>query len=237
MIQGVIFDMDGLMLDTEKLLVRFWCEAAKEFGYPMEEKHVLSIRSLAAKYAIPKLKGYFGEDFDYSKVRNRRLQLMNDFIDKHGIEKKKGVEELLKFLKENEYKIAVATATDLERTKRYLKRVGLLEYFDKIVCASMVENGKPEPDIYIKAAQELDLPTECCMALEDSPNGILSAYQAGCIPVMVPDLDKPKEDIREILFLEKEDLLQVMEFLKIIREEELENFCCKHQNRKISCEK
>ena len=116
MIKGVIFDMDGLMLDTEKLLLRFWCEAARESGYPMEKEHVLSIRSLAAKYAIPKLKGYFGEDFDYQKVRSRRMELMNNYIEEHGIEKKKGLDELLAFLKENHYKIAVATATDLTRT-------------------------------------------------------------------------------------------------------------------------
>lgn len=231
MIQSVIFDMDGLMLDTEKLLLRFWCEAAKECGYPMEKKHVLSIRSLSAKYAIPKLKGYFGEDFDYHKVRNRRLELMNAYIEEYGVEKKKGVEDLLIFLKEKGYKTAVATATDLERTKRYLSRVDLLKYFDKIVCASMVESGKPAPDIYRKASEELELPVNECMALEDSPNGILSAYRAGCIPVMVPDLDKPQEDIREILFEEKEDLLQVIELLQELKEERLATYCCKHKLR------
>lgn len=231
MIQGVIFDMDGLLLDTEKLLLRFWCQAANEFGYPMEKEHVLSIRSLARKYAIPKLKGYFGENFDYHKVRNRRLELMNAFIDEHGIETKKGAQELLKFLKEKGYQTAVATATDLERTQRYLTQVDLLKYFDKIVCASQVENGKPAPDIYIKAAGELALLPKECIALEDSPNGILSAYRAGCIPVMVPDLDKPGENIKKLLFREKEDLLEVIELLEKVQEEELSAYCCANENR------
>lgn len=231
MIQGVIFDMDGLLLDTEKLLLRFWCQAANEFGYPMEKKHVLSIRSLARKYAIPKLKGYFGEDFDYHKVRNRRLELMNAFIDEYGIETKKGAQELLQFLKEKGYQTAVATATDLQRTQRYLTQVDLLKYFDKIVCASQVENGKPAPDIYIKAASELSLPPKECIALEDSPNGILSAYRAGCIPVMVPDLDKPGEDMKKLLFQEKEDLLEVIELLEKVQEEELSAYCCANENR------
>ena len=80
MLKGVIFDMDGLMIDTEKLLTRFWCEAANHYGYPMTKEHVLGIRSLAAKYAIPHLKGIFGEDFDYYKVRAKRIELMNEFM-------------------------------------------------------------------------------------------------------------------------------------------------------------
>lgn len=231
MIKGIIFDMDGLMLDTEKLLLRFWCEAAREFGYPMEKKHVLSIRSLAAKYAIPKLKGYFGEDFDYPKVRSRRMELMNQFIEENGIEKKKGLDELLAFLKENHYKIAVATATDLTRTQKYLKSVGIDFYFDKIICASMVENGKPAPDIYLKAAKELSLPPKECMALEDSPNGILSAYRAGCLPVMIPDLDQPGEETRNILYGKKDNLAQVIEILQNAKEEEIEHYFSLHSER------
>ena len=92
MLKGVIFDMDGLMIDTEKLLTRFWCEAANHYGYPMTKEHVLGIRSLAAKYAIPHLKGIFGEDFDYYKVRAKRIELMNEFIRQNGIEKKKGLD-------------------------------------------------------------------------------------------------------------------------------------------------
>lgn len=218
MLQGVIFDMDGLMLDTEKLLLRFWCEAAAETGYKMEKKHVLSIRSLAAKYAEPKLKEYFGENFDYHKVRARRKELMSAYIQEKGIETKKGVRELLVFLKERGIKTAVATATDLERTEKYLKSVDLLKYFDKIVCGTMVENGKPEPDIYLKAAKELKLSPESCIALEDSPNGILAAYRAGCMPVMVPDLDQPSEETKKMLFGLEEDLLKVIDFIKNMEE-------------------
>ena len=220
MLQGVIFDMDGLMLDTEKLLLRFWCEAAAEMGYTMKKKHVLSIRSLDAKYAKAKLQGYFGAEFNYQKIRARRKELMNSYIEEHGIETKQGVRELLVFLKEHGYKTSVATATDLERTQRYLKNVDLLQYFDKIVCASMVENGKPEPDIYLRAAKELELLPENCIALEDSPNGILSAYRAGCMPVMVPDLDEPSKETKKLLFGLEENLLKVIDLIKKMEEEE-----------------
>ena len=85
MLKGVIFDMDGLMLDTEKLLMRFWIESAKEYGFDMKPEHVLSIRSLAGKYAAPKLQGIFGKEFNYHSVRNRRIQLMNKFIEENGV--------------------------------------------------------------------------------------------------------------------------------------------------------
>lgn len=213
-IKGIIFDMDGLMIDTEKLLHKYWVQAANEFGYPMKIAHVLQIRSLAAKFAIPKLKAMFGEDFDYYKVRARRMELMNQHVERYGLEKKKGLDELLDYAKDNGYAMAVATATDEERTEKYLKSIKKYSYFDAIVCGPMVANGKPEPDIYLEAAKRLQLPVKQCMALEDSPNGILSAYRAGCIPIMVPDLDQPSEKTKEMLYGVVSDLTQVIPILE-----------------------
>ena len=85
MIKGVISDMDGVMLDTEKLYVRFWCEAAQFYGFPMQKEHALGIRSLARQFAVEKLKGWFGEDFDYEAVRNKRIELMNKYVAENGL--------------------------------------------------------------------------------------------------------------------------------------------------------
>ncbi|MEE1218701.1 MAG: HAD family phosphatase [Ruminococcus sp.] len=198
--KGVISDMDGVIIDTEKLYVRFWCEAANYCGYPMEKHHALSIRSLARPFAIEKLKGYFGEDFDYHKVHDKRIELMDKYIEQNGIESKPGAEKLLSWLKTNGYKVALATATSPEKAEKYLTSLGLYKYFDKIVCASMVSKGKPEPDIYLKAAEDLCLNPEECLALEDSQNGIISASSAGCKTVMVPDLDEPTKEIMPHLY-------------------------------------
>ena len=213
-IKAVIFDMDGLMIDTEKLLQRFWCEAANEFGYPMKPEHSLKIRSLSAKLAEPMLKQLVSEDFDYQKVRKRRIELMNEYIREHGVEEKEGLKELLSYLKKEKYDLAVATATDYERTKLYLSSIGVFSCFSQVVCGPMVKNGKPEPDIYQLAVQKLGYAPEECMALEDSPNGILAAYRAGVLPVMVPDLDEPLEETRNIAYQVVDNLKEVIPILE-----------------------
>lgn len=212
-IKGVISDMDGVILDTEKLYVRFWCEAANFYGYPMQRHHALSIRSMARMFVIDKLKGYFGEDFDYHAVHAKRIELMDKYIEENGIEAKQGAETLLSYLKQNGYKVALATATAPDRAKSYLERLDLLKYFDEIVCASMVEKGKPEPDIYLYAAEKLGLEPHECIALEDSQNGIKSASSAGCKTVMVPDLDGPTDEIKPLLYAVADNLTDVIKLL------------------------
>lgn len=209
MIKAVIFDMDGLLLDTEKLLVRFWIQAANEAGFPMEREHALAIRSLHRKFAVPYLQGLFGSGFDYQRIRSRRMELMSDYLAENPLELKRGAGELLKFLNESGIPAAIATSTDLERTKDYLTRVGIFECFDRIVCATMVEEGKPKPDIYLYAARELGFAPGECMALEDSPNGVRSAHAAGCVTVMVPDLTPPDEELSRLIFAKADSLGEV----------------------------
>ena len=192
--------MDGVMLDTEKLYVRFWCEAARSFGFPMEEKHALGIRSLGRPFASEKLQGWFGADFDYDAVRNRRVELMDAYVAEHGVEAKPGAEALLKWLNAAGYRVALATATPVPRATDYLKQTGLLPYFDEICSARQVAHGKPAPDIYLYAAERLGLSPAVCMALEDSQNGVRSAAAAGCKTVLIPDLDDPSDQLRGVSF-------------------------------------
>lgn len=199
-IKAVIFDLDGTVLDTEKLLVKYWCMAANEFGFPMEREHALQLRSLARKYAEPLLKEWFGAECDYMTVRNRRMELMTEHINRYGLETKQGITELLVYLGENGFKRAVATATDLTRAGGYLKDVGLYEYFDCIISAHQVKNGKPKPDVYLYAVGQLGLVPDECIAVEDSPNGVYSASAAGCRTIMVPDLTEPDSELKKLLY-------------------------------------
>ena len=214
MIKGILSDMDGVILDSEKIYVRFWCEAGQFYGFPFERRHALGIRSMARPFAIRKLQGWFGESFDYDKVRNKRVELMDAYVAEHGIEPKPDAARLLSYLKENGYRVALATATPKDRAEEYLRRVDLLRFFDEVVSARMVKNGKPAPDIYLYAAERLGLKPEECIALEDSPNGVRSANAAGCRTVMVPDLDAPSEEIKPLLYDVADGLWDVVRVLE-----------------------
>ncbi len=212
--KAVIFDLDGTVLDTEKLLVKYWCMAANEFGFPMEREHALQLRSLARKYAEPLLKEWFGESCDYMTLRNRRMELMTAHINKYGLETKGGIKELLVYLGENGYKRAVATATDLNRAGGYLKDVGLYDYFDCIISAHQVQNGKPKPDVYLYAVSQLGLQPDECIAVEDSPNGVISASDAGCRTIMVPDLTEPDNELKKRIYAVCHSAADIIEILK-----------------------
>ncbi len=212
--KAVIFDLDGTVLDTEKLLVKYWCMAANEFGFPMEREHALQLRSLARKYAEPLLKEWFGESCDYMTLRNRRMELMTAHINKYGLETKGGIKELLVYLGKNGYKRAVATATDLNRAGGYLKDVGLYDYFDCIISAHQVQNGKPKPDVYLYAVSQLGLQPDECIAVEDSPNGVISASDAGCRTIMVPDLTEPDDELKKRIYAVCHSAADIIEILK-----------------------
>ena len=185
---------------TPKSYVRFWREAASFYGFPMTLEHALGIRSLSGKLAEEKLQGWFGKEFDYNAVRQKRIELMDEFVNQNGVEPKPGAKALLSYIKDNGYALALATATPVDRAGRYLKSVELYSFFDQIVSAREVKRGKPAPDIYLCAAKRLGLDPKECIALEDSQNGIRSAFAAGCKTIMVPDLDQPTEEIMPLLF-------------------------------------
>ncbi len=199
-IKGVIFDLDGTLLDTEKLYKRFWIEAARRLGYPMEEKHALMIRSLAAMYAEPLLKREVCPEFDYHAVRALRRQIMEEFIDANGVEPKPGLLKTLGAIKERGLKIGLATATPEHRARKYLRMVQAEAYFDAVTCADMVKRGKPQPDIYLLACERTGVAPANALAVEDAPTGIRAAHAAGCLPVMVPDQDQPDEVLRALCF-------------------------------------
>ncbi len=213
-IKGVIFDLDGLLIDTEKLYQRFWREASKECGYTMTREQALQLRSLDKNLAKQLLSEWFGKEFSYQKVKEIRIKLMNDYIEKNGIKAKDGAAELAVYLKENGYKLAIATATNYERTNYHLQLAGLREYFDNIICASNLEHGKPYPDVYLYACKKLDLEPCECLALEDSPNGIKSAYSAGCITVCVPDNSDEDDEINPYINYHAKSLKDVIEIIE-----------------------
>lgn len=213
MIQAVIFDMDGTLIDTEKYYRRCWPKALAAFGYRMTDEQALTLRSLGRPFAITQLKSWFGEELDYHAVREKRKELVEECLGREGISLKPGARELLQTLQRRRITAAIATATDLERTERYLKKVGIFEYFDRLISATMVKEGKPSPDIYLYACEQLKLQPDQCIAVEDSPNGVLSAYRAGCRVVMVPDQTEPDEELQKCLWDQVDTLVEIEKLL------------------------
>lgn len=212
-IRGALFDMDGVVLDTEKLYARFWQAAAVDLGYPMTFEQALGMRSLSRTAGQAKLESYFGSGISIEEVRARRIELMDAYIDSNGVEPKSGINELLDELDRRGIPRAITTSSPMERVKRYLEPLGLLSRFDKICTGYDVAKGKPEPDIYLYGAESLGLRPEECLAIEDSPAGILSASRAGCRVVMVPDMDQPDDDTQKLLYAKADSLTDVMELL------------------------
>ena len=199
-IKAVLFDMDGTLIDTERYYRIFWPKAMAAFGYVMTDEQALSMRSLGRPFAPERLKAWFGESLDYQAVREKRKELMEEALAKNGIRVKEGAVELLKALREKDVVTAVVTATDRERADRYLAQTGLAPYFSEVISATKVKEGKPSPDIYLYACESLGLKPEYCVAVEDSPNGIMSAYRAGCRVIMVPDQTPADETVTPYLY-------------------------------------
>ena len=212
-IHGVLFDMDGVVLDTEKLYARFWAEAAHALGYPMTYEQALGMRSLNSAAGQAKLESYFDPGVSRAIMRDKRIELMDAYVAECGVEAKPGIHELLDYLKGQGIRTAIATSSPMPRATAYLGSLGLLDKFDRICSGHDVKQGKPAPDIYLHAAASIGVPPENCLAIEDAPAGILSAHRAGCWPVLVPDLDGSNEEMRKILYAEADTLMEVIGLL------------------------
>ena len=199
-IKAVLFDMDGTLIDTERYYRIFWPKAMAEFGYHMTDEQVLSMRSLGRPFAPARLRSWFGEELDYYAIRARRTEMMEECLDREGVRLKPGAVEILEELKRRGIIAAVATATPLERTEKYLNATGIRPYFSHIISATQVKEGKPSPDIYLYACEQLGLKPGECLAVEDAPNGIMAAYRAGLSVVMVPDQTQPDEELEQYLY-------------------------------------
>ena len=212
-VRGVLFDVDGVILDTECLYSRFWMEACHFYGFPMTKEQSLQMRSLNKTAGQEKLRALFGPAADYTTIRQKRIELMDAFVEKEGVTAKPGIYTLLDALDERGIPCAITSSSPQQRLESYLTPLNLYHRFKKVISGYDVPRGKPEPDIYLRGAAELGLPPETCLALEDSPAGILSAYRAGCLPVLIPDQDTPGQDTLSLLYAKADTLTDVISLL------------------------
>jgi HAD superfamily hydrolase (TIGR01509 family) len=220
MISGIVFDMDGLMFDTERLAVEGYALAGRITGQNIPKDLIVKAIGLNRENTTKLFHEHYSKDFDYFSIRKIMVDYTTEYIEKNGMPCKPGLIELLEYLKNNRYAFTVATSTDRDRTEYYMAKAGIRGYFGDLVCGDMVKRGKPEPDIYLKACEILSLPASECIALEDSPMGILSAYRAGMKPVMIPDLIEPDANTKKLLHACLASLLDLTGLLEREKESE-----------------
>ena len=211
--KAVIFDMDGVIFDTEKVYLDIWIEVFEKYGYKMTKELYVNVMGTGRKNVIKTFLENFGDDLPIEKMYEEKDNQLFYIIENQGIPLKEGVKELFSMLKEENYKIALATSAKRERVEKQIKDKWLKESFDAIVCGDDVEKGKPSPDIFLKAAKKIDVEPENCFVVEDSPAGIKAAFSGGMKGIHVEDLKVADEDILKYCQKSFKDLQEVKKYL------------------------
>ncbi|AUA30168.1 hydrolase, HAD superfamily, IA subfamily [Clostridioides difficile] len=222
-VEGIIFDMDGVLFDSERISLEFWMETFEKYGYTMTKEIYTSVMGRNRKGIIEGLTDIYDSSVPIIDLYDEKTKNMIEFMERKGAPIKLGVNELISFLKENGYKMAVATSTKRERAVKRLAKANLKDYFDAIVCGDDVVNSKPNPEIFLKAAKKINVNPQNCIVIEDSPMGVEAAYNGGIRCINVPDLKEPDEQIKSQSHKILENLLEVREYLKSLNSKECHN--------------
>lgn len=214
-IKAVLFDMDGLMIDTESLSTEAFINSAKAQGYNMTKEETLKVLGFTKASIYQFWIDYFqGTNVDGKKLVDDHYEYIENVLYTVGPEKMPYVEELLKYLRENNYKIAVASSSDTADIKNNLEKTKLEKYIDEIASGVEVENGKPAPDVFLLAAERLDVDPKDCLILEDSKAGIKAGKASGAMVFMVPDMftvDKECEDTADRILTNLGEVIEILE--------------------------
>lgn len=213
--KAVIFDMDGLMFDTERVFIEAWDYAGEKMGIGRVGYHMV-IKTLGMNSILTKKvwKKEMGGQYNEAALHKYTKEFLANYYKENKVPVKKGLYSLLDYLKEKNYKLAVASSSPKWKVDRHLKDADVFDDFQAVICGDMIKKSKPEPEIYLKACELLEEQPKNCYALEDSKNGLLSAYRAGCRPIMVPDLWQPDEEVKKVIVGQFEDLEKVKEYFK-----------------------
>ena len=215
-IKAVIFDMDGILIDTERISFNAFKEVLKGYNYEMSEEFYLTMIGRNVKSIKEVMLSEYGSSFPFDEIYEKKVKIAVETIDRDGVIIKPGVHELVDYLKDNNYRIAVATSTRKERAHYLLEQIGIKDKVDYIICGDQVVNSKPDPEIFLKAAKGIGIEPQNCMVIEDSDAGILAASRAGMTGINVPDMKKPDENMKKLAFNICRSLLDVKTYMESI---------------------
>lgn len=213
--EAVVFDMDGLMFDSERVVQHSWNVVGERMGLGRlgddNIRFTLGFNRVRRKqYFLEK----YGNDFPYEVFHEEYGKAYHEYADTYGVPVKKGLYELLDVLEDKQIKCAVATSSSREHAFANLERAGIRQRFQVVLTGDMVTEGKPSPEIYLKACALLKTEPPRAMALEDAPNGILSAHRAGMYTVLIPDLIEDFSGILPCLNRKESSLSEVADWLR-----------------------
>ena len=214
MTKAVVFDMDGVLFDTERLCQDSWIEVANRRGLPDMEIIFPKCIGRNANDSRQIVLEAYGADFDYEVFRREASDWFWKYLEENGLPVKEGVRELLSWLKEQGWRIGLASSTRRSSVISHLEQAGIKDFFEEIITGDMVEHSKPLPDIYLLACRKLMVDPAETYAIEDSPNGIRSAYRAGMKPIMVPDLLSPDGEMEQLSTCIFSGLLDVLDYFR-----------------------
>ncbi len=212
----VIFDMDGVIFDSERAYIEAYKKLAPRYGLnDAEAIHRACMDSIGVTRVLTRqiFFSYVGREFDYERYRDE----VGEELSRKDFDIKPGVYELFSWLRDNEIPVALASSTRWESVSRMIGGAGLTPYFDAIVCGDMVSHSKPHPEIFLTAAERLAADPADCYVIEDSYNGIRAAHAAGMHPIMVPDILQPDEEISGLAEVVLPSLNEVIVYLEEIR--------------------
>lgn len=210
---AVVFDMDGVIFDSERAVMQCWKEVASRHNIPNIEKAILACTGTTMVRTREIMLNLYGADFPYDEYARESSAIFHSRYDGGRLPMKPGVKELLTFLKDRGKKIALASSTRQQVVTDELRDAGIIEYFDRIICGDMVSRSKPAPDIFLKACEELNVSPSDSYAIEDSYNGIRAAHAGGLHPIMVPDLLPADEEMQSLAEIILPSLTSVIEYL------------------------
>lgn len=198
-IKAIIFDMDGVIFDTEMVYLKVWSKVFEKYGYKMTKEIYTSVLGTGRENVKKVFVNNYGSNLPIDDMYKEKDENLAKEIEK-GVALKAGAYEILKYLKENDFKIALATSAISKRAFKQLKQANIYKFFDAVVCRDEVEKTKPNPDIFLKAADKLNVNKSECIVIEDSSAGIKAAFNAGMIPIHVIDLKDVDSDILEMAY-------------------------------------